>query len=270
MLHIAMTERWMARFRALGVLAVCALGGLAWPVPEATATIIPANSCSDQDVRNAINTAQDGDTVTVPAGTCTWTVSINITAGIVLQGAGVGNTIIIDRVPDAAVVLKTVAGKMYRVTGFTFQASEIRKLSGAEIILVIGETTTFRIDHNTFDSTVCAPRAPRAIRVAKRALGVIDHNSMIGRGLCGAVYVTHATWGGGTNDYGDGSWAEDSYWGTDKFVFIEDNVFQAAPGYAMFVTDGSHGGRFVFRYNQVTNSPPTAPRVVAAREAPAR
>lgn len=42
----------------------------------------------------------DGDTITIPAGTFTWTAQVHLTKGITLQGAGVGTTIILDDVQD--------------------------------------------------------------------------------------------------------------------------------------------------------------------------
>src|SRR5262249_49407994 len=47
----------------------------------------------------------------------------------------------------------------------------------------------------------------------------------------------------------------DAHWGSSAFVFVEDNTFTgptASPGY-MTATDGQQGGRFVFRYNTLTN-----------------
>src|SRR5438876_4125792 len=41
---------------------------------------------SAADVQAAINQAKDGDTITLPAGTFSWTSTLNITKGITLQG----------------------------------------------------------------------------------------------------------------------------------------------------------------------------------------
>lgn len=40
--------------------------------------VINAASCAGSDVQAAVDLAQDGDTVTVPAGSCTWSDSIAI------------------------------------------------------------------------------------------------------------------------------------------------------------------------------------------------
>jgi polygalacturonase len=39
--------------------------------------VIHAASCSQEDVQAAIDAANDGDTVSVPAGTCTWTTPLD-------------------------------------------------------------------------------------------------------------------------------------------------------------------------------------------------
>src|SRR6266550_511054 len=66
------------------------------------AATIQAKSASLGDVRAAVQSARDGDTVTVPAATETWTTPLEITKNITLQGAGPGLTVIIDAVPEAA------------------------------------------------------------------------------------------------------------------------------------------------------------------------
>ena len=53
-----------------------------------------ARSCNTADVQSAINSAAEGDTVTIPAGTCTWTSGVTISGkGITLAGAGSGRVI---------------------------------------------------------------------------------------------------------------------------------------------------------------------------------
>ena len=114
------------------------IGGL-WVTLGTTpldAATISANSCSYADVNTALDNAANGDTVLVPAGTCTWTQSMDfdlaITNGrnkyLTLRGAGIDQTIIIDGVskapyPNIAYLLRwtTVNGGLTRITGFTFR-----------------------------------------------------------------------------------------------------------------------------------------------------
>jgi hypothetical protein len=58
-----------------------------------------AASCNASDVAAAIASATEGQTVTIPAGSCTWTGSQGVTVsgkGIAIQGAGSGRIIAID------------------------------------------------------------------------------------------------------------------------------------------------------------------------------
>src|SRR6266478_6347127 len=62
--------------------------------------------------------AVDGDTITLPAGTFTWTTTLTISKAITLQGAGVGSTIIKDGMSNGAAFMKwnLVAGKLSHLT----------------------------------------------------------------------------------------------------------------------------------------------------------
>ena len=76
-------------FALAGALLFTATG----PLEAAT---INAQSVSLADVRAAVTLAQNGDTIVVPAGTATWASTLTINKPITLQGAGIGQTIIID------------------------------------------------------------------------------------------------------------------------------------------------------------------------------
>src|SRR6266550_9062763 len=82
------------------------------------------------------NQAQNGDTITLPSGTFSYTAPLNITKGITLQGntqvigapmtwqTAVDSTIILDNTPPGAVDLIHAANftstQSFRVTGITF------------------------------------------------------------------------------------------------------------------------------------------------------
>src|SRR5882724_7452022 len=54
---------------------------------QAEAATIKAASSSRADIGTAVAAAADGDTVTVPAGTASWTATLEVTKGITIQGA---------------------------------------------------------------------------------------------------------------------------------------------------------------------------------------
>jgi len=77
---------------------------------------INAASCNSSDVQSAINTATEGETVAIPAGTCNWTSGVSIKGkGITLQGAGAGRVIAVD-VESSAISLATGSKTFSNVT----------------------------------------------------------------------------------------------------------------------------------------------------------
>src|SRR4029077_18577400 len=74
----------------------------------------PAIDAQETNVAAAIANASDGDTVTVPPGTVTWSMQLTITKHITLQGAGAGQTIIYDNAPkggnDQHLILVKLSG----------------------------------------------------------------------------------------------------------------------------------------------------------------
>src|SRR5262245_50417725 len=103
------------------------------------ATVWPSNG-SDANVQAIHDTnAQDGDTITLPAGTFIWTAGVSLTKGITVRGqttitgAGTSNctandqTIILDEksrgTPGSILKATVPAGKSFRLTGITFKDS---------------------------------------------------------------------------------------------------------------------------------------------------
>src|SRR5581483_1256183 len=86
-------------------------------VPAVPAAASPA-TCSQTDVQAAIDAAASGDTILVPAGSCTWSnVTIPGSKGLTLQGGSGGTTTIAG---SEALSVTTHATTTTRVTGFTF------------------------------------------------------------------------------------------------------------------------------------------------------
>jgi hypothetical protein len=233
---------------------------------EVKAEIITAATCSQVDVQAAIDSANEGGTVIVPEGTCTWTEVVKVgeitswapityeSKAITLQGAGIDKTIIINEVPqgtsseDSALIVITEEGKPFRITGFTFQRG--REGTGDSwhgTIRLTGTGKNWRIDHNKFYRLYS-----RAIETSGDTLGVIDHNEFI-TDPTQAILIGHSGWGG--QSYGDGSWTSPLMLGTEQAIYIEDNVFTWDGGSnPMGFIDCIFGGRFVFRYNGVNDA----------------
>ena len=244
---------------------LCAL----WMCTKPEAATVTAASCSDSDVQAAINAAQDGDTVAVPKGTCTWTATVSVatqtawtppafnTKALTIRGAGADSTTIIDDIPTppsgnprgTMLSIATKLGGLTRVTGMTFNSSVYTNLDSLvynpAMISIGGYSHTWRIDHMHFIVEV-----GNGISTDGSIYGVIDHNTFDLIGWHFGMYIFHPNWNGQEN--GDGSWADSQYAGTEKAVFIEDNVFTATP-YSVAI-DGWSGGRAVFRHNTLLNA----------------
>jgi len=66
---------------------------------------VTAASCNSGDVQTAINNATEGQTVLIPAGTCTWTSGVTLSGkGINIEGAGSGRIIAYDNGAESLTV----------------------------------------------------------------------------------------------------------------------------------------------------------------------
>jgi hypothetical protein len=217
------------------------------PNSQTQAAAINAASCSQSAVQIAINSAVTGDTVVVPAGNCTWAASVDIPNGknITVQGAGIGNTTI-SRNGDIAFHLNDTSS---RITGFTLNNAMVFTGEGE-----VGNTINndWRIDHNRFvgtggfDSLVVIYCSLNDATNGQHCRGLIDNNQF-DNGAFAAPYGFKAT-----VDL-HRTWAQPTALGSANMVFIEDNVFTCAGCNLPHYTDTNYGGRFVFRFNTITN-----------------
>jgi hypothetical protein len=252
-----MTRRM--RWSILAVIAA-ALSGRA--VQAATYT---AASCNESDVRTAINNEQahpaDGDIISIPVGSCTWTgssgISLTFNNSITIQGAGAISavtgggsttgsdaTAITDNLGNPGIfAFTTVVGKSLRVTGIAF----LQNASSAHGFLLVlqGSSTAVRLDHCHFHVLYYGAQFYGSI------LGVADHNyydTPTNQGNVSFSINLHngATWQGAGDLLGYQSWVDTDHWGSSEFFFIEDSRF-----YNGGVSDSHDGARYVFRYNTV-------------------
>lgn len=107
-------RNWQSVRRAVAV--TCWLLAGSCPVWSAT---INASSCAQSAVLSAINSASHGDTVAVPAGSCSWS-GLTVNKAIHLRGAGIGSTSI--TLSGNNTINKQSAG-VTRISGFSFTKS---------------------------------------------------------------------------------------------------------------------------------------------------
>lgn len=251
-----------------------------------------ALSCSYIDVNNAVNgggpfpgPALDGDTIIIPAGLQSWNKCLVITKGITLQGqtafSGAGGrpedivlpsdasqTIIQDDSPrntspaNGLIMVNIAPGQVtlanpFRITGFTFTDGSLGTVNNNGVVRLPCNANTsapvlfIRIDHNFFKDL-----PGKNIETSGWCYGCIDHNYFKIKGNGQPLNVNNGQHGGYSN--GDGAWSDFPYFGTEKFVFLEDNTVVGAgsPNSVSGTTDGDIGGKFVTRHSYYKNAHP--------------
>lgn len=242
----------------------------------AEAGTITAASAGLPDVSAAVGSALDGDTVVLPAtpSPVSWTSTLTITKGITLQGAttvsgdhntqlagtpmaAIDNTVIINNVPvsggnNPLMVVIIPSGKSFRLTGITFQMGTTGASNNGQIRIGTASTTApiryIRIDH-CHNSLGGEP-----FHLSGWWYGVVDHN-IFDYGIGSLIVAEMDGYGGRSNQYGDGSWVDSPNFGSEAFIFFEDNTFnaEATSDAVSGVIDGVGGGRYVERYNVMNN-----------------
>ena len=217
------------------------------------------------------NAARDGDTITIPAGTFTWTNAVKITKGITLKGqttiTGAGTatpttndlTIIKDDTPRSGYIIVAVLSpsQSFRLTGITFSPGTTTTMASGDGAFRLhnnsdsSSNTTMRVDHCHFDSLYQG----KLFWISGWVYGVADHNVMNCRPGTYSFFINHDAWGNHQN--GNGSWADYPWYGTEKFWFIEDNTITCITTSGLAgIIDTYYGGRWVARHNYWQNALP--------------
>ena len=249
--------------RMLKSLSFLLLSSTFFAAQASAQTTIKAASCNVSDVAAAIGQATaDGDVVAIPAGDCIWTTPLQATIpnSLTVQGAGAATpqggsdkTIIEDGVNhstgDPAVFqVTTTAGKSFRLTGIAFYGySGNTSVTYNGVVRIYGGSHSLRVDHCHFYHLNSADMV-----IAGWLYGVVDH-CLFDEAVAdeNGVRVEDGAWNNDAAGFGDQSWADAPYFGSDKFVFIEDCTFnwQGSSSYYAAADDCEGGGRLVFRHN---------------------
>ncbi|MBE9484243.1 MAG: hypothetical protein IMY74_05325, partial [Bacteroidetes bacterium] len=249
----------MVAIRKYIALFMLFLYGLCTYVAEIHADTHIAVSCSYADVSEAIAAASPEDTVLVPAGSCTWNSTLEISTGINLIG-GNGGTTTITRGSGPLINYNPSdysANYAFRLSGFRFDANGYRILDLGTYSKEAPFTlqTKVRVDNNVFTNSGGDVKG-QAIWNYGTLYGVVDNNTFDG--------INYPI----ANSYGVGG---DSWWsnspqnifkhGSAYYLYYEDNLFTNMSGYAggadNIIMDGEYSSRYVFRYNSVDNDAPS-------------
>lgn len=209
-------------------------------VQISNAATINAASAARADVAAAVLASASGDTVVIPTGTATdYATTITITNGITITGSG-----------SLATVLSGSANYLFTITlesNQTTRITNIKFVGGTTAITAQGSNRgnkQIRVDHCWFTNFTSW-----AIN-CNTLLGVVDHNVFLGVNQVPVAYVFDTLW----NDvlgYGDHAWTNALAFGTDQFLFFEDNAITNST--SLTTIDGFGGSRYVFRYNTGVN-----------------
>ncbi|MGZ3743766.1 MAG: hypothetical protein ACXVB1_03875 [Pseudobdellovibrionaceae bacterium] len=205
------------------------------------AATVNAASCSQADVSNAISSAAVGDTVQVPAGSCSWS-GLGVNKAIQLKGSGVGNTNI--TLTGENTITKQPNG-IIRMSDFSFSKS-----GGGT------ESKGFYIDGSWLNA--------EPIVIQNNAF-TISSSGLFRIQPSGGVIIAGNSFTGGWDDsfiQPKNDQDTDNSWGTadtlgmrdstgKKNLYIENNTFYGGTNQGI---DCDGGSRCVYRYNTLTYS----------------
>lgn len=228
-----------------------------------TPPTLTAANVTQGAVQASVGWAIAGETVTIPAGTESWTSGISVSTGISVIGsttvnavAGTANdqTIILDNITSngRAFTLSAPIGQTTRLSGITFNPGT-RGSNNTEGIVSMGgageDSGKVVLDNCNLSNL----EQDYAVKVYS-AYGVINHNRLYDSGRQ-SIHLVGDALNGGVNIAGDATWADYPWFGTGKFMFIEDNYLKSTSlSETIHCIDGDIGGRWVVRYNQMHNT----------------
>ena len=241
-----------------------------WAFQVSAQSTYPAAGCSAAQIQAAINSElaspANGDIITIPAGSCTWTgaqqVSASFTASVTIQGAGAisattggasttgtDQTAITDELANSGatmIVLTANSPNSLRITGIALLNDDSGLGASASLLYIGGTSTALRVDHCHLNVNNVG------LYVGGSLTGVGDHlyfTADSGSLTNDLAFHNGQTWNGTSGLSGFGSFADTEHWGSSEFFFVEDSQFSNGS-----VSDAHDGARFVFRHNTVTGT----------------
>jgi len=246
-----------------------------------------AASCNQSDVNAVINgpthKAVNGDTIQIPAGSCTWTNGITVTGvGIDITGTGMPNTggRTVGAGASNTTLINSASAPFFIFTGLTATSStakvellNMQPVSGAAANSILAAVTfsgtcttsspfcpTLRVDNINFST---GPNWKGILSggyvVINNIFGVVDHTTTseasTGAAPSPLVQVNYASWRG-VGDFGDNSFASADTFGTAQTIFIENNQLDGVRGAENDVPPAgtnAGGARYACRFNTWTN-----------------
>ncbi len=234
------------------------------PTPNHDHLILVANPGDNKDIQpaivTAINTAIDGDTIKLPKGTFVFNGTVTTTKLVSLMGEGINNTILYrsESTPDEDLTSKYMfcyEGKSENPSHVIISDLTLKSKKPADMNNLNGSLTTdfgIRLSKVVdFIVTNC-----RFENFGYAAL-MIYHKDKVARGLIYNNQFYHNFKGNGLGlGYGVCIYAENLEWvnspnfGSNNFIFIEDNTFE----YHRHSVAAGGNGLYVARHNTIKNN----------------
>jgi hypothetical protein len=224
------------------------------PATIARAAIITAANPGPAALSNAmvaVTAAGAGNTLVIPAGISnytyplTWSAPANTTilgAGSLTTSGGGDATVIVDNYNGSGGLLNITAhaSGTLRIAGITFRGhATFSPLKQNGLIGFAGGKV--RIDHCHWDAN------QGNIRLVYLGVYGVMHNCILDHGG-GTLFFGD---GSGTGDAGDYVWSLPTDFGTDRFFYLEDNLFRGVVSGPTAIADGNTAARVVVRFNTI-------------------
>ena len=226
---------------------------------------VTVSSCTESVIQAAINSATNGQTISLTGGPCTVTLTSNliIPASVGLTLNGNGNVTL---GPNYGIEIDAGTTGNSRVTGFiftnpgtggnnAFYTTTCNQAGQAACTTSHYDTTlTWRLDHSTFtDGTGCTTGGLVYAQITGTGPGLIDHNTFCSGSASEDI---HNNWYGASCGSICG-WTQDVTPGGSIGLFVENNTFTnnspAPPTDAVKSAMENYDGAIVtFRYNTLT------------------
>ena len=231
----------MSRYKRFNITIIITVCLIIFDVTLTHSKTIIADSISEDDVRIAIDSAEKGDMVIIPAGNAKWANTIVVNDGVSIKGMGIGKSVITWTRFDWTLNLLEFTltnDTCLTISELTFIGPSISYENHSNFVFIGGKSGKFRIFNCEF-----LDGGAHSLVINGNIYGVIDHCSFVNDSQ-----ESISIWNGN----GERTWLEKKPLGTIEAVFIEDCEFR-------FEEKGDHavtsinGGRYVFRYNNITS-----------------
>ena len=230
-----------------------------------------AASCGQSDVQTAITAASDGETINIPPGNCDWTTGVTINnKEVYLVGAGVGSTNISWASTSGSNAFKVINN----TKSFSISNMSVVSTNGGTTFNIYRTSNQTNVSENwsvfNMNIQMTANKGGIVFWIRGYQNGVVHSNTIRRHNngtTCGFpatnLFLVQGeegeTGSGIDNLWGSNSWRRAVGHGTAGKVYVENNTMEIADGCYGNQAEGGNGGRYVYRYNTITQHASSGP-----------